>query len=255
MAEVVVTDQARKRFNPLPELVVVPARGLELADLFGIKSSTSSRLFKGLLCLARFILQEGQQLLLRLGGIAVQFLQFGQGDLGFLILGSHKAQHGFCGPLGRMVEQALVDVADLFDVQGTETQPPRFSRPTARNFDLQGLEGFQQMQDGAVVDGQRIARHFSPCRRLLSAFKERESVRIEQVAAIGRQRHSLMFDAAVHGPEGGKQAAPSIVPPLQDLFAVLIGGFPQLGAKGGNGIVLIEKRIAQEQQAPLLGTE
>ena len=64
-----------------------------------------------------------------------------------------------------------------------------------------------------------------------------------------------MLDAAVDRPEGREQPDPGIVPPLQDLLAVLVGRLLELGHEGRDGVVLVVERVAQEQQVPLLGRE
>ena len=122
-----------------------------------------------------------------------------------------------------MVEQALVDVADLLDVQGAEGEAARLGWAAARHFHLQDLQRFEQVQHGAVVDRQRLGGRLAPGRAGRAPFQEREAVGVEEVAAVGGQAQILVLDAAVDGAEGGQQAAPGVVPPLQHLFAVLVG--------------------------------
>ncbi len=57
----------------------------------------------------------------------------------------------------------------------------------------------------------------------------------------------------MHCAEGGQQAAPGIEAALQHLFTLLIGGFTQLNAQGGDRIILIIQRVAQQQQSALFG--
>ena len=54
---------------------------------------------------------------------------------------------------------------------------------------------------------------------------------------------SVVPDAAVDGPEGGQQPAPSIVAAFQHFLAVLVGGFPQLLAERRDGVVLVVELV------------
>src|SRR5262249_57449960 len=62
-----------------------------------------------------------------------------------------------------------------------------------------------------------------------------------------------MSDAAMHRSESGEQASPSVVPPLQHLFAVPVGDLLELLLKRRNGIIVIVKRLAQMQEPALFG--
>ena len=64
-----------------------------------------------------------------------------------------------------------------------------------------------------------------------------------------------MLDAAVDRTEGGEEPDPGIVPPLQDLLALLVGRLLEPGHEGRDGVVLVVERVAQQQQVPLLGRE
>ncbi|MCY1307422.1 hypothetical protein D9M70_573430 [compost metagenome] len=78
-----------------------------------------------------------------------------------------------CHPRGASdgaLQQALVDVADLLHVQCTVGQSST----------LVLLDGFQQEQHSAVVDGQRSSDIDLPVRTLGSAFQEGETIRVEQ---------------------------------------------------------------------------
>jgi hypothetical protein len=61
-----------------------------------------------------------------------------------------------------MVQQALVDVADLFDVQGAEGEAAGFGGATARDLHLEELEGLQEVEHGAVMDRQRLGGRCQP---------------------------------------------------------------------------------------------
>ena len=62
------------------------------------------------------------------------------------------------------------------------------------------------------------------------------TVGVEQVPGIRKQLHPLVLDPAEDCPEGGEQPAPGIVPPLQDLLALLVGRLLELGHKGRDGV-------------------
>ena len=53
-----------------------------------------------------------------------ELLQFGDGDLGLFVLGAGQAEHRLGRPLGGVIQQALVDMADLLDVERTEAAEP-----------------------------------------------------------------------------------------------------------------------------------
>jgi len=53
-------------------------------------------------------------------------------------------------------------MADLLDVQCPEAEASGFGRPATGNLDVEDLEGFQQVQDGAVIDRQRVGGRLTP---------------------------------------------------------------------------------------------
>ena len=83
------------------------------------------------------------------------------------------------GPLGGVVEQTLVDVANLFNVQRPEAESPGLRRTATGHLDLKKLEGFQQVQDCPVVDRQRIGQRVPPGRLRLTPLQKRKAVGIE----------------------------------------------------------------------------
>ena len=95
---------------------------------------------------ARLLLEELEQVRLPLG---LEPLQFREGDLGLVSLGGGQAEHRLGRPLGGVVEQALVDVADLLDVERPEAQ----AAGLAVHFEV--LERPEQVQHRPVVDRQR----------------------------------------------------------------------------------------------------
>ena len=67
-----------------------------------------------------------------------------------------------------MIEQTLIDVADLFNVQCPERQAAGFSGTTTGQFHLQQLQSVEQVQDGRLFTGSGSAGqvfHVVPCLR------------------------------------------------------------------------------------------
>src|SRR5262245_57728641 len=104
------------------------------------------------------------------------------------------------------------------------------------------------MQDHAVVHRKRLGRGCPPRGLAYPSFEKRITVGIEQRPAVGGHQQILMSDAAMHRSESGEQASPSVVPPLQHLFAVPVGDLLELLLKRRNGIIVIVKRLAQMQE-------
>ena len=71
-----------------------------------------------------------------------------------------------------MIEQALVDVADLFDVEFPKTQLPGFRCAAARQPDLKQLESFEQVQDRAIAHRQWRGLGVLPACAELATFEE-----------------------------------------------------------------------------------
>jgi len=248
-AEVVAPHQPGPGAHPLVERVVVAAGGPQPGGVV-LGRRRGQPLAQRLLAAAGLLHQEGQQRRLaprRLG------LQRRQADLRLLAARALQPQRRLRGPDGLVVEQALVDVADLLDVEGAEAEPPRL-RP-AGGLDLQPLQGVEQMQHDAVVDGQRVGRRGAPRRAGGAPFEEGEAVGVEEAAAVGRQAQVLVADAAEDGAEGGQQARPGVVAALDDLFGQPVGGGVELGAERADGVGLVVDGVAAQQQAALLGRQ
>ena len=159
------------------------------------------------------------------------------------------------GAHGGVVEQTLVDVADLLDVERAERKAPRFCGPAARDFDPQTCSASSRCRTTRLLIGSGSAACVCQmmCRR--AAFEERIAVGIEQRAAVGRQPQGLVLDAAVDGAEGGEQASPGIVAALQHLFAMLVGDFLQAAPAAWRRRSSGRKAARREQQAALFGGE
>ena len=154
-----------------------------------------------------------------------------------------------------MVKQALVDVADLLDVEGAEAESARLRGATARDSHLQVLQRLEQVQDSAVVDRQRLGGGRAPARSCGPSLQERKLIGVEEASAVCREGQPIVLHPAVDGTEGGQQAAPGVVAPLHNLFTYLVGCLPQLRMQGGDGVVLIVERIVQRQQPSLFSAE
>ena len=127
--------------------------------------------------------------------------------------------------------------------------------PPPGDFHAQALQGFEQVQDGAVVDRQRLGRRAAPVAARGAAFEEGEAVGIEQRAAVGRHAAGLGAGCRRARPGRWRAGGPGIDAAFQHFFAVLVGHFLQLLPQGGDGVVLVVERLAEKQQAALLGGE
>ena len=116
-----------------------------------------------------------------------------------------------------VVEQALVDVADLLDVERAVGQQH------ARAALVERLQRVEQVQHRAVVDGQRVGARVAPARARRAAFEERVAVGIEEAAAVGEQAQRVVLDAAVHGAKQREHAVPRGRRALQRVLAVAVG--------------------------------
>ena len=103
--------------------------------------------------------------------------------------------------------------------------------------------------------GSGLAGVICHCVSCGAAFEERVAVGIEQRAAVGRQAHGFVIDARMDGAERGEQATPGIVAAFENFFAVLVGAFAEQLAQGGDGVVLVVKRVAEQEQSAFFGGE
>ena len=129
------------------------------------------------------------------------------------------------------------------------------AQPTGLAPHLEVLERPEQVQHRPVVDRQRRGRDLLPPRPRPAAFEEREPVGIEQPPGVGQHLEPLVPHPAVDRPERRQQPDPGVVPPFQNLLAMLVGRFLEPGHESRDGIVLVVEWVAQEQEAPLLGRE
>jgi hypothetical protein len=185
------------------------------------------------------------------GGVGIkagEFFQLGERDFRFVF--AIQAEGDFGRAAGGVIEQAFVNVADLFDVEGAEGDAPRFRGAAAWDAHSEELEGFEQVEDHAVVHRQRVGRGIAPAAGGFTAFEERVAIGIEKRSAVGRETHGLVLHAAVDGTEGGQQTRPGIVAAFKDFLAVLVGAFAQEFPQGRDGVVL-----AEQEEAAFFGGE
>ena len=123
---------------------------------------------------------------------------------------------GRCFPSSNrsVVEQALVDVTDLFDAECTERNPPCFRRAASARLYTQPLERIEQVQDDTVVYRQRFGDRAPPRATCGPTFEKWVAVRIEQGAAVGLHQQILVLNATMDSPEAGEQSRPGIVAAL-----------------------------------------
>ena len=133
-------------------------------------------------------------------------------DLRLLALLPDQADDDLVARPGRVAEQALVDVADLLDVDVAEGDPPRGLAPQ-----LGDLGGAQDLQHDAVGDrdGQGVV--------VVAGGEEGEPGRVEQRAAVGRQPDVLERRAPVQRLGRGEQPVPGQVGAVEGFGALVAG--------------------------------
>src|SRR5258708_9004349 len=97
--------------------------------------------------------------------------QFIQRGFWLCIRVAYQTQDGRVRSFGGMIQQALVDVADLLDIQATEGETARLDRATG-DPGLQELQGVEQVQYRAVVDEQGRGGDIAPGGAGLAALEE-----------------------------------------------------------------------------------
>ena len=153
-----------------------------------------------------------------------------------------------------MVEKTFVDVTDLFDVQRAEAQAALL--PTARHFDFEELERLEQMKDRPIVYRTGLRRGLVPVGTSRPSFEEWEPIRIEQVAAVGRECSEIVLDSAVDRSEGRQQPGERRSWRAENFFAEAISRLRQRSwCSGGDRIVFPVDRIGHGQQIALFREE
>ena len=123
-------------------------------------------------------------------------------------------------------EESFVDVADLFDIEGTVGE----EQGAAGLFEE--LQGVEEQEDGAVVDGQGCGRGVVPRGVCRTPFKEGEAVGIEERAAQCRHTQGFVGDTAIEGAEESEQACPGVVTAVEEFSAMAVGLCGELAAQG-----------------------
>ena len=136
VAEAVEADQTSQRLDPLPERGISLAGGAEPGELLVVELHFE-RFLQRLLGLAGFVFEELQQVGFPL---LPALFQRGERNLGLFTPRAGQSQKRFGSPLGGVIEQPFVDVADLFDVERPEADATERLLGTARDFRLQILE-------------------------------------------------------------------------------------------------------------------
>jgi len=111
------------------------------------------------------------------------------------------------------------------------------------------------VQHSAVIDWDRLAGRVLPTRFWGSPFKKRELIGVKQFAPVGGEFEPWVLDTPEHCTKGRQQAAPRIVAAFQHLLAKVVRRDSQLLPQGRNGVVLVIKLVAQQEQVSLLGAE
>src|SRR5579883_1252242 len=108
-----------------------------------------------------------------------------------------------------MVEQTLVDMANLLDIQRAKREPLRLTAAAGYRC-LQQLQRLQQMQRCAVIYRQRRGGRLVPACSRRTALQEGIAVRVEEMAAISRKLQCLVPQPAVDRAEGCQQPRPGV---------------------------------------------
>ena len=122
-----------------------------------------------------------------------EVVEHGERDLGFGARLADQADDRLGGEGAGVAEQALVDVADLLDVDVAERD-----RPPPLPLDVGHLDGVQHLHHHPVIDRQRQWAAVG------AGTQEREAGRVEQGAAVGGQAHVLEGRAVEERPRGGE---------------------------------------------------
>src|SRR5438045_3801264 len=106
-----------------------------------------------------------------------------------------------------------------------------------------------------IVYRTRLGRGLAPIGTSRPPLEERESIGVEQVAAVCWKCGEVVFDAAVYGPKGGEQPGESVVATFQHLFTEAVGGFAKLIVKRGDRVVFPVDRVGHREQIAFLRKE
>ncbi|MEZ5264672.1 MAG: hypothetical protein R2755_23475 [Acidimicrobiales bacterium] len=186
--------------------------------------------------------------------------------LGFAAFGTNETDGELVDADGAVVEEALVAVADLFDVEGLVGDPS--GDLGAARLHMHGEQGVEDCEDGAVVDGDGASRSRFGLRvgaeadapsddvvGSTAAFEEGEAVGVEEAAAIGGKGEPVVVDAAVNGSEGGEEAMPGGGASLEGVKAVTGRGLAKIVAERQDAVGLSPQGVFGGKEPAFFGEE
>ena len=127
--------------------------------------------------------------------------EFGQSDLGFFTGFAHEAEHYMAGYYSVVVEETLVDVADLFNIDVAVRQAAGVRAALARS-ETEHQQSVENGQHVKVGDSDRCTGGCPPSAGSGAAFQEREPVGVEKAPPVGGHRQFVVVDTAMQGPAG-----------------------------------------------------
>ena len=164
-------------------------------------------------------------------------------DLRLLALLPDEADDDLVDVRAGVAEQALVDVADLLDVDVAEGDPPR-----GLAAQLGHLDGAEDLQHDPVADrdGQGVVR--------VAGGEEGEACRVEQRPAVGRQPDVLERRAPVQRLGRGEQPVPGQVGSVEGFGALVAGTLVERVELVADAVPAGEQ-LALREQAAFLGEQ
>lgn len=157
-----------------------------------------------------------------------------------------EPENDFGGAANRMVQQALINVTNLFDVERSKAQTTVLPAAPG-NLHFEELKSLKQVENGAVVNWKRLSASCLPVSIQLPALKEREPIGVEELAPVSRQCSKIMIDSAVNCTEGSQQARKSVIAALQDFLAEPISGLAKLVVKGRNSVIVVINQVRNRE--------
>ena len=121
--------------------------------------------------------------------------------------------------------------ADLLDVERAVGERSTFER----------LDGFEQQENGPIVDRQWIGGLGPPSRASLAALQKFEAIRIKERAPHGRHVEIRVTNSRIDSAKRRQEPRPRRHAMLQDLGVC----FCELGSEARNGVVSIVGWVAK----------
>ncbi len=158
-----------------------------------------------------------------------------------------STEHGSLVAHGGVVEQALVDVADLLDVERAEAER-RALRCRAGTLHLEQLERVEHVQHGAVVDRQRTGGRARASGAVRAPFEEREAVGVEEAR---RRRPGRRSGSCSTPPWTARKVASSRGQASwrrsRTSSPCAVGLLAQLRAQRGDGVAVVPEVVAEQE--------